>query len=353
MKKLTALFMVGILCVFTATAQTVVELDTAIQQACKELYTRFLVWPLAILNCAAPTDAASAYVLKEMAIELGKTGGTIVSRADTDRALAAFNIKSNADINDASAIQIGRRLGAQIMVTAVMEKTGETYRLRTRLISTATGKMELSTTANVKDSALVQQLIPPPKKAEVTPAPAQTPAPVTAQASAPAPAQAETVYKIGDKGPAGGFIFYDKGNNKDGWRYLEAAPADINRLLKGATESFDSTNLKERGVGWGKRNTDEIMKQAANKGGGFGWAAQACSVYTLNGFNDWFLPSRDELHYMYGNLHMQGLGNFRNDWYGSSTAAYDESWMAENFEKGNQDNFGNYREYRVRPIRQF
>ncbi|MBU4502161.1 MAG: PEGA domain-containing protein [Nanoarchaeota archaeon] len=30
---------------------------------------------------------------------------------------------------------------------------------------------------------------------------------------------------IGRTGPAGGYIFYDKGNYSDGWQYLEAAPA--------------------------------------------------------------------------------------------------------------------------------
>ena len=34
----------------------------------------------------------------------------------------------------------------------------------------------------------------------------------------------EVVYCIGVSGPAGGVIFYDKGYESDGWRYLEAAP---------------------------------------------------------------------------------------------------------------------------------
>ena len=34
-------------------------------------------------------------------------------------------------------------------------------------------------------------------------------------------------YKIGDVGPAGGYIFFDKGYYSDGWRYLEAAPSYI------------------------------------------------------------------------------------------------------------------------------
>ena len=34
------------------------------------------------------------------------------------------------------------------------------------------------------------------------------------------------IYNIGDTGPAGGLIFYDKGIFSHGWRYLEAAPAE-------------------------------------------------------------------------------------------------------------------------------
>ena len=33
-------------------------------------------------------------------------------------------------------------------------------------------------------------------------------------------------YKVGDTGPAGGLIFFDKGALTNGWRYLEAAPVD-------------------------------------------------------------------------------------------------------------------------------
>ena len=36
---------------------------------------------------------------------------------------------------------------------------------------------------------------------------------------------AQTAYNIGDTGPAGGIVFYDKGRVSDGWRYLEAARA--------------------------------------------------------------------------------------------------------------------------------
>jgi hypothetical protein len=183
----------------------------------------------------------------------------------------------------------------------------------------------------------------------------------------PAPPPTPTTYKVGDTGPAGGLIFYDKGNNSGGWRYLEAAPADIGRTLY-ATEEFVSFKT-ERAVGTGKTNTETIMVQANNRGGGFGWAAQACDALVVNGFDDWFLPSRDELHYMYGNLHMRNLGGFKLGWYWSSTFAevYGGDaclWWSENFSDGGQFAYGGNRgapdygakspyRFNVRAARQF
>jgi TolB-like protein len=191
MKKPVALLILGILCVWTISAQTAVELDTAIQQASREISVKLFGGPrVAVISCAAPTDAMSAYVLKEMAVALEKPKtAVIIARNNVDQALAESNAKSTDNIPDASALQIGKKLGAQFVVTGIMEKTGETYRLRTRLISVATNRMEVTTTANIKDSALVRQLIPPPAAAAVpVPAPAPAPAPAPRPAPAPAPA---------------------------------------------------------------------------------------------------------------------------------------------------------------------
>jgi hypothetical protein len=172
-------------------------------------------------------------------------------------------------------------------------------------------------------------------------------------------------FKVGDTGPAGGIIFYVNPSAGE-WKYLEAAPARTEVNTFWASETFPADGILDiRAVGTGKSNTEFIMKQAVAKGGGFDWAAEACDALTVNGYDDWFLPSMDELHMMYGNLARKGLGDFKAEWYWSSTPVDVEyygkhysAWL-ENLSDGAQSanrdisRYDRNRKYRVRAIRQF
>jgi len=131
-------------------------------------------------------------------------------------------------------------------------------------------------------------------------------------------------YKIGDTGPAGGIVFYDKGTFSDGWRYLEAAPAETEfgaqwGLIFGQDGNYISVNGTEGWTGSGKRNTQLIV--AAFGAEAKRTAAYQCANLNFNGFKDWFLPSINELGLMYTNLKRQGLGNFSGHRYWSSSEA--------------------------------
>jgi hypothetical protein len=301
-----------------------------------------------------------------MALTLERSrGAVILSRNDVDRALAESNTRSTADISDASALQIGRKLGAQFMVTGVLEKTGETYRLRTKMLSASSNRMEVSTTANVKDSPLVQQLIPraqpvvtPAPAPAVTPTPRPAPAPAVTPASRPAPAPAAPAspgaYKIGDTGPAGGLIFYDKGNNNNGWRYLEAAPVEAEFRATKWSVHGTVVETTQQGIGSGRRNTQLIVEKFKQTSGEWDTAAQKADDLAYNGFNDWFLPSQAELDQIYGNLKRRNLGDFKNEWYWSSTQHISSTGYAhdQNFNNGAMDYNGKTYSRYVRPIRQ-
>jgi hypothetical protein len=172
-----------------------------------------------------------------------------------------------------------------------------------------------------------------------------------------AAAPATSSYKIGDTGPAGGIIFYDKGNNTGGWRYLEAAPQRTEAKVIWSHERrvIDSV-INQRALGLGKQNTQKIMEVFNNRGGGFDTAARTCVDLTINGFNDWFLPSFDELNWMYGNLHKKGIGEFKNErysYYWSSTQESSLSAFTIDFSNGYQTHSEIIYSYYVRAIRQF
>jgi hypothetical protein len=115
-------------------------------------------------------------------------------------------------------------------------------------------------------------------------------------------------YAIGDTGPAGGLVFYDKGSYSDGWRYMEAAPSDQSAgICWKVGDYWDYLSGADHAeVGSGKTNTAIIV--AAH--GVDNYAAYLCSSLSLGGFQDWFLPSMDELNLMYSNLYLHGLGAF-------------------------------------------
>jgi TolB-like protein len=128
----------------------------------------------------------------------------------------------------------------------------------------------------------------------------------------------EKVYNVGDRGPAGGIIFYDKGRYSDDWRYLEAAPKNV---------EFKSY-----------------------------WPiADARSVsMTVNGLSGWHLPTQDELNRMYAVLKMSDLGDFSDNWYWSSTEYYGDRKYAQNFSDGKQaEQWGGSASLNVRVIRRF
>jgi uncharacterized protein len=116
-------------------------------------------------------------------------------------------------------------------------------------------------------------------------------------------------YAMGDIGPAGGFIFYENPNyERDGWRYLEAAPFDQSAGAKWGCFRRAIAGARGTAVGTGRQNTLDMRAACSEPG----TAADLCANVSVNGVRGWFLPSRDELALMYRNLKALGLGDFRD-----------------------------------------
>ena len=131
----------------------------------------------------------------------------------------------------------------------------------------------------------------------------------------PSTEESNIIYSIGDSGPAGGIVFYDKGYYSEGWRYLEASPVQLfydnsiyDHFAFGIYRSCPDSDKMEIGsafsIGSGETNTivlleclgDAAYVSATSDGVRTeNYFARICSEYVLNGFDDWFLPSINEL----------------------------------------------------------
>lgn len=126
-------------------------------------------------------------------------------------------------------------------------------------------------------------------------------------------------YQIGDIGPAGGIVFYDQGSNANGWRYLEVCPIDSNTLSSSwGCYCFNLPTISTA-MGTGQQNSNTVLGSGCS-----GSAFQYCANLNYGGYNDWFLPSKDELQAIRDNLTPLNLGNFTPNiqYWSSSSAPY-------------------------------
>jgi len=162
--------------------------------------------------------------------------------------------------------------------------------------------------------------------------------------------QAETQsYQIGDNGPAGGIVFYDKGFYSSGWRYLEAAPEDQSTGTEWGCHGQNVPGDQGASIGSGYSNTLEIIRACGKNTS----AAKIAAQYRGGDKSDWYLPSKDELKALYENLHKAGKGNFSRYGYWSSTEDNAKLAWYHGFLTGNQKKFNKYNSSRVRAIRAF
>lgn len=157
-------------------------------------------------------------------------------------------------------------------------------------------------------------------------------------------------YKVGDRGPGGGFIFFvDYFGQYPGFTYLEAAPTDIASIVwcSNTTTSIPAVaGWSAKGVGKGQANTTAMLGVCASG------AANKADLYVTGTKSDWFLPSLGEAKLMYDNLIEAGVGGFANSHYWSSTEYdRDHAWF-QSF-SGYQDGERKYGALPVRAVRAF
>jgi len=363
------------------------ELDAAIRETSDYLNKQLPKGnKLVILNVQSEFPALSEYIIDELiANTVNDRAFSVVDRQQLNTIREELDFQMSGEVDDATAQALGRMAGAQIIISGAVSRIGDLYRLRIRALSVQSAEIVGQFNRNIPDNPTVAALVKseatgyggstamasnvgtktptqsPALTPTVTPVPVQTvPAQTPTPTPTPIPASVTpTTYIIGDIGPGGGIVFYDKGNNTDSWQYMEVSSSTVGKADWGADQAVTT----DTAIGTGKRNT-LILLDVLRSRGESGKAAQLCAEYRGGGFNDWFLPSKDELNAIYTSLVKSYLvidlgqtGWLDTYWTSSQNSAgaswaYGTAWIQQ-FSSGNQNNSSKPHSHSVRAVRQF
>jgi hypothetical protein len=157
---------------------------------------------------------------------------------------------------------------------------------------------------------------------------------------------AKSKHKIGDM-YKGGYIFYINNWGKG----MCAAPKDASKGIRWGCygKLIEGADGFERGDG--EQNTKDILSGCDEVKS----AAYVSDNYATADYDDWYLPSIEELELMYNELHVQGIGEFYGGPYWSSTQNFSLGAWYLNFSTGERSNNRNKADdgLKVRAIRSF
>ncbi|MDR1868349.1 MAG: SUMF1/EgtB/PvdO family nonheme iron enzyme [Treponema sp.] len=197
MKKfIVSAILVGIFLVLTTCASggnsvvKTVPLDQAIQEAAKNIEENVPAGQkVALLNFSSPTEQFSEYVIDELSIQLANGKKVVVvDRRELDLIRQEERFQMSGEVSDESMQSIGKKLGAQVVVSGSLNSMGGAYRFRMRVLNVETAVVETGSTADLSVGETKIAFMLSGAKPAPIPKPAVAPRPAPAQTATPSPA---------------------------------------------------------------------------------------------------------------------------------------------------------------------
>lgn len=151
-------------------------------------------------------------------------------------------------------------------------------------------------TATTQPKTTTTQAKPP-----TTPAAPTTLAPVAvpttaAPTTAPNSCTAQGPCKVGQTGPAGGIVFYAATAPQKWGQYMEVRPEAFEQIIADTCNLSAYDTYATGKLGDGLTQTNAVIAACAKDGKPTAAGSYArVDAYKQNGFDDWFIPSKDEL----------------------------------------------------------
>lgn len=129
----------------------------------------------------------------------------------------------------------------------------------------------------------------------------------------------ETDFRLGEEGPKGGIVVYDKGFYENGWRYVEVIDSEIENVAWGCAGTAVGL-ISSTGIGFGWSNTVQMANILKGNPLTETEATISCNEQTFpfsalraldfrNNSNpwDWFIPSQEEMSQAFKVLNPQNF----------------------------------------------
>lgn len=168
------------------------------------------------------------------------------------------------------------------------------------------------------------------------------------------------IYEIGDIGPGGGIVFYTSdigfkiAGDNNVYHYLECSKEIIGAAEWCPCRNYWCNPITQTGFGYGKQNTENIINERHKNKNTISISVSNCAAMLCLDYStpttkagEWWLPSKDELNYIYKNLKKTGkIEDYFRCW--SSSSCY-----CQNFGNGLWESDESYSSRSVRAVRAF
>lgn len=284
--------------------------------------------------------------------EFARTGKcTVVDRSSFDKIRAQQKFQLSDWSNNDKVAKLGKALNANVVVTGQVMRFRSQVMFVTQILDVNTTEILSSSDKAVNDVAELFGIFGAMCG--------------TLTSKLPEPPVMIGKYKVGDKGPGGGYVFYylEEGfpvtvdGKKEIFHYLECSPMKLGDISWCSCSSSYCNIATIDGVGAGKDNTARIIS-ASHPGGKV--TASNCAAYACNEYftgttkaGEWYLPSKIELDLIYENLGKTGVIK-SSAWHWSSSQGNDGNvaW-GQRFSDGSQLNGYKFKGNCVRAVRAF